>query len=168
MRMISVLLWPLIMGCAEAPVVVPPAPLPSWERRAEEVSRLPEPHLKKVWPSDSIVALEKGEQAPEPGILMSEERAEDAGRLRIDYDELLVVAQSNQRLYVLTAKIADENLKRADEEIARLNLALKAREPTWWDQNVGWVSFGLGMLAAGVFAVSTIAAVDATTTGIGK
>lgn len=156
-RILAVL---LMTGCASQSPALPQVPkLQAWEDRAAEVSQLPAEHPKTAWSPGTILSVEKDDPAPFPGILLTEERAMDAGKLRIAYDELNSVCRMNQRLYVATAKVADGALQKSDAENKRLAEDLrKAREKTWWDTWGTTVSFAAGVIGTGLFTVGVLAA----------
>jgi hypothetical protein len=106
---------------------------------------------KKAYPPGTIVGLSKGDPVPFDGILMNEDRANDVAQLRISYDELVTVAATNQRLFVATARISDEELRAADARA-------KSLEPTWWDRHALAVGFIGGLVLSGAFTVAVLGA----------
>jgi len=119
--------------------------------KAQELSKLPARVEKPAKKTGTVVAVRKGDQVPFDGILLTEDRAKKAARLRISYDELYDIATINRRFTGVALRAADEQLAAADKEIARLRKA----QDSWWNRHkltVGIVigtilTLGLGGLA---------------------
>ena len=84
---------------------------------AKDLVALPKKLEKRQHPKGTIVALEKGQQAPFPGIFMTEKRAKAVAQLRLEYDHLYTIADGNRRFTVIVLKTADKQLGDADKTI---------------------------------------------------
>lgn len=118
--------------------------------KAKELLKIPEKHEKKKWPEGTIVAVEKGKLAPFSGILLSEERAKDAGELRIKYDYLYTISKVNSKFSVSVLDIANDQINNADKKINKL----RDKNNSWWSRNkvsLGVVcGFVVGVTLSGV------------------
>jgi len=120
------------------------------------LSTLPEKVTSKKWPENTIVSLEKGTPAPFSGILFIEQRALEAGKVRIEYDGLYAIAEINRRLMVTIIKIADKQLADADNQIELLH----NKTNSWWVRNafaigvVGGFVIGVGLTGLVVWGIS--------------
>ncbi len=90
---------------------------------------------KKTWPNGTILPITKDQAAPMPGILFSEKRAKSVAELRIEYDRLYDVASINRKFTLSVLKEADNQLRKADAKIQKL----EAQRNSWWNRNRNWI-----------------------------
>jgi hypothetical protein len=103
---------------------------------AKDLMALPPKQAKKQHPKGTIVPIEKGQQAPFPGVLLTEKRAKALAQLRINYDHLYSIAETNRRFTVIVLKTADRQLAAADQA----NKRLYDQQNSWWSRNKVWVA----------------------------
>lgn len=106
---------------------------------------------------------EDGEETP-PGVLLSADTAAYVGRLRIGYDELRQLYAVDLRTWGREREVYQRHLSLADDEIDRAN---ERAERSWWEQHGDEVGLVGGFILGVVITVGVVAAVDATTTGVG-
>ena len=106
----------------------------------QTITVLPKKVEKKLWPENTIVAVEAGKPAPFSGILFSEPRAKNSADVRIAYDHLYQVADINRRLTLSIVQSADKQLAAADAEVIRL----RKINDSWWSRNKLWVGIVVG------------------------
>jgi len=138
-----------LWACAPAAQVAKRQPI---FQKAEELSKLPARVPKPAKKTGTIVALNKGDQAPFGGIILTEERAKGAAKLRIAYDELYDIAAINRRFTGVALRAADAQLAAADKELAQL----KQARNSWWARNkvlIGVITGAILGLAFGGLAV---------------
>lgn len=103
---------------------------------AKDLMALPKKLEKQQYPKGTIVPIEKGQQAPFPGILLTEERAKPLAQLRIEYDHLYSIADINRRFVEVVLKTADKQLEDADKTIKQL----RDSQNLWWSKNKVYVA----------------------------
>jgi hypothetical protein len=151
----------LIVACSSAPSA------PNAERTLPEpisFRELPAPPeevpvgQRLVVPVKSCIV--EGSNPPQeapPGILMSQEMAMRAGRLKVAYDELRGLYEVDLVTMGKERTVYERHLKAADVEIA---LWRQRARRSWWEQNRGTVGLVLGIVTGAALAVGMAAAVD--------
>ena len=115
-------------------------------KNALEIIKVPAHSPKKAWPEGTIQQTTKGQASPMDGIVLSEERAKDAGLLRIRYDELHAIATANHKFMEVVLKTGDQQLEAADKK----NALLRSKLDSWWNRNKVAVGVVLGIVCTSV------------------
>lgn len=120
-----------------------------------EVTPLPARPDDRPIPEDKdwVVPIDKGEVAPDDGILLSEDKAARAKMFQIDYDQLRGMYEADRKVWEQTRIIYEERLNSANSEIRRL-------QPTWWTENKGTISFVGGVVLGGLLTVGAVYGVE--------
>lgn len=124
-------------GCGVSAGVVKRKPI---YENAKDLMALPKKMESEPKKPGTIVPIEKNQQAPFAGILMTEERAKQIAKLRLAYDHLYSLADINRRFFETVLKTADKQLGDADREIVRL----RKINDSWWARNKLWVGIVMG------------------------
>lgn len=128
----------------------PPAEVPPDKRLAVAVSEC------------TVEGSDPPEKTP-PGILMSQEMAMRAARLKVAYDEVRGLYEVDLRTMDRERAVYQRHLKAADDEIAEWRI--KARR-SWWERNGAQVMLGVGVALGAAFAVGMAAALDGVTDSV--
>jgi hypothetical protein len=135
-----------LAGCQKQKNTVTTVPQARIYRNAVTLTKLPKKHSKKEWPNGTVYPVTKGKPAPISGILLSENRAKDAAKLRIAYEELYTSAKANKQFLDLVLKTCDNQLSACDKskknEIGKLQ--------SWWNRNKFAIGMAVGIIATGV------------------
>ncbi len=123
-----------------------------------EEKPLPErPDAQKIpAEKDWVVPLDKGEKAPDPGVLLSEDKAARVKLFQIDYNELRGEYEADRKVWEQTRIIYEERLNSANNEIRHL-------QPNWWDSNKGTIGFIGGFVLGGLATVGVVYGVEKAT-----
>jgi hypothetical protein len=133
-------------------------------------TKLPDPPEKA--PPDKRMALPvsecvvEGSEPPQktpPGILMSEEMALSAARLRVSYDELRGLYKTDLATMEREREVYQRHLDAADDEIEVWRT--KARR-TWLEKHGGQLGLAIGVVAGAALAVGIAAAFEGVREGI--
>lgn len=131
------------------------------DKRPEEVTALPEDPEKMTPPEDlppgeKAVHVEKGEPAPEAGILLTERKAWRHGQYVIAYKALRDLDTADRNVWVTHRLYYEDGLNQRDKKI-------EEQRPGWWDENKGWVGAVLGFLGGAAVTIGIAAAVNEST-----
>lgn len=137
MRFLVIFITIFYLGCASNTIKETKKPV------ASEIEAIPQKIPVKQWPKGTIVAVEKGNPAPFSGVLFTEERAMEAGKVRVAYDEVHSIAVINRQLSNIVINVVNKQLAAADEEIAKL----KASQNSWWNRNKLAIGIVIGVVA---------------------
>lgn len=145
----------LALGCTKTiPVPETPDRLPISDK-VEEVVSLPE----YVEPTKGSAArLLEGDTAPFAGVLLDEAKAFGAAELRIAYDELYRLSGVQKAAFGVSLRIMEQELQRADQELAKKDAILREIRDSWWSQHkmsVGIIT-GVVLGVSGSFAAGVI------------
>lgn len=153
----------LAVGCSStAPAATArtiPEPIYTQEL-PEEPERAPADRRISVAVHQCIVEGTEDAETPTvvgPGIMLSQEMAVAAGRLRVFYDELRGLCQVDLRTMDRERAIYERNLQLADEEIQRQT---ERAERSWLEQNAGVLGVVGGILIGVAVSVGILAAMD--------
>jgi hypothetical protein len=80
------------------------------------------------------------------GILLDEEKAIAAANLRIAYDEVYRLAESNHKYMVSVIQIQEQELQRGDEMLKQKNAELRRLRDSWWQRNKLSVGISIGLV----------------------
>jgi len=142
---VFVLVFLIFCSCTKGPVVHPEIPqkLPL-SAQAEENSEMPE----YLHPSGlgNIAPATKGDVAPIDGFFIDEVSAGSIADLRISYDELYKLTESNKKYLLSIVHIQEEEMQRADAIIARREAELQEIRNSWWERNKVFVGLGIGVV----------------------
>jgi len=132
-----------IFGCSKS-ALPPKAPdrLPITEQ-ARSVSMLPK--YQAPTPGNAS-GLSEGDLAPFDGILLDETKATAAASLRISYDEVYWLAESNRKALLTIVTIQEQELMRADEKVKKQNETLHELRDSWWSRNKLTVGVFTGLI----------------------
>ena len=141
----SILVLLMLCSCTKSTVVQPEIPqkLPL-SKQAEENSEMPE--YLYVSGLGNIVPVSKGDMVPIDGFIIDEVSAGGIGDLRISYDELYKLSESNKKYLLSIVHIQEEEMRRADAIIARREAELQEIRDSWWERNKVFVGIGVGVV----------------------
>jgi hypothetical protein len=128
----------------------PPAEVPLDKRLAVSVSEC------------TVQGSDPPQKTP-PGILMSQEMAMRAARVRVAYDEVRGLYEVDLRTMDRERQVYDRHLKAADDEIVEWRV--KARR-SWWEKNRGLVGLSLGLVVGVGLTIGVVAALDGVTDSV--
>lgn len=142
---VFILVLSMLCSCTKSTVVQPEIlqKLPLSEQ-AEESSKMPE-HLP-IFGLGNIVPASKGDTIPIDGFIIDEVSAGGIADLRISYDELYKLSESNRRYLLSIVHIQEEEMQRADVIIARREAELQEIRDSWWERNKVFVGIGVGVV----------------------
>ena len=122
-----------------------------YKQIADEV-RLPPRFEKKKWPRGTIVPVAKGGTCPIDGILFSEKRAAEVGKLRVEYDRLYDVAKATTASCLVGLNLCGQQVK---TEATRADRA-ESRSMSWWSRYGAATMFVAGFVAGAAVAVGVL------------
>lgn len=134
----------ILAGCAAKQAVSSyPDHLPITEQ-AKELTKLPA--YRAPLKEGEVLPIGVGEQSPVNGVVMTEDKAFAAAELRVAYDEIYGLANSNTKYLTSIVMIQEKELYRADSVIAAREKELDEIRNSWWDRNKVWVGIGIGIV----------------------
>ncbi len=105
-------------------------------------------------PSEEWVKpIEKGDPAPEAGIVVSEAHAWRDAQFRLAYKSLRDIDRADRSVWPVHRQFYEERVATSKKELERL-------QPTWWDRNVWAIGLAVGFLAGAAATVGIAAALD--------
>ena len=156
----------LAVGCSSAAPAATartvPEPIYAQELPAEP-ERAPVDRRIAVPVSQCSVEGDEPGQVAGPGVMLSQEMAVAAGRLRVAYDEMRGLYLVDLRTMDRERAIYERQLQLADEEIQRQSTRA---ERSWLEQNGGVLGLVGGILIGVAVSVGIVAAMDGVTGAI--
>jgi hypothetical protein len=136
----------LALGCAKTiPVPETPERL-SISEQVDEVVTMPE----YVDPTKgSVSRLMEGDEAPFSGILMDETKAFAVAELRVAYDEVYRISRIQKSAYLISLRILEQELAKADIELVRKDAVLRKIQNSWWSKHKGFIFVATGFILGG-------------------
>jgi hypothetical protein len=116
----------------------------------ESLTKLPD-YKSKV--EGKVISIEEGEQAEISGILLSEEKAINAGEVRIAYDEIYQLYQVNRVLFLTVTSAQEKALYKSEALVLKKNHQIDMLQNSWWAQNKLMVGVGTGIILGVVTTV---------------
>lgn len=106
----------------------------------------------------AAVALMEGKTAPFDGVLYDQSKAFNSAKLRIAYDELYQLSGVQKAAFNTSIRIIEDELEKADLEVARKNEALRELQSSWWAQHKLTVGVITGVIigVAGSFGAGVV------------
>ena len=144
----------LVCGCATTATVAPPRTLPApiFTDSLPDAPADVDAEHRMVLPVVSCTG-DDGETTG-PGVLLSQEMAVHAARLRVSYDELRSLYATDLRTMDRERGVYERQLQLSDEEVRRLHDAAKR---TWWERNRGVVGMSGGMVLGAAVVLGVLA-----------
>jgi hypothetical protein len=144
-RVLVLVLCAGLCACAkkETVEVKDPSHLPITEQ-AKELTTLP--LYQKPTETGTVQGVSKGDVVPFDGILLSEDKAMSAANLRISYDELYRLAESDRKYLMTVVEIQEKTLQLGDQRIRRLEGELSEIRNSWWNNNKMEVGIVVGVV----------------------
>lgn len=88
----------------------------------------------------------KGDEVPFDGIVLTEDKAMAAANLRISYDELYRLAESDRKYLLTVVEIQEGTLQLGDKRIEKLEGELAEIRNSWWENNKMEVGIAVGIV----------------------
>lgn len=159
----------LVAGCSSAAPAATARTLPEpiyTQELPDEPERAPASRRIAVAVEQCTVDGTGGDESPTlvgPGIMLSQEMAVAAGRLRVSYDELRGLYQVDLRTMDREREIYERNLQLSDDEIQR---QIQRAERSWLEQNAGVLGLVGGILIGVAVSIGILAAMNGVTGAI--
>lgn len=144
----------IFCSCASKHIPEPTTPeIQTVPEQAEELSMLPE----YVPPSGAgeIAEISKGETSPVDGVVLDEEAATKVAELRIAYDEVYRLAESDRKFLMNVVYIQDDEIRKADRTIEKKNDKIDELTNSWWARNKFSVGTSIGIVLGIALTIAT-------------